>query len=94
MRGAGTSTCAVFAKQYAQKPDLAEDQFFDWAQGYLSGLNMRGKMDKSPDFQNLHGDIESQKQYIRDYCNGHPLALYMDAVDALYLSLPMTKAVD
>src|SRR6516225_9282110 len=34
--GIGTSTCAVFANMYKGDPQFAEQQFFVWAQGYLS----------------------------------------------------------
>ena len=37
--GIGTSTCAVFANMYQGDPQFAEQQFFNWTQGFLSGWN-------------------------------------------------------
>ena len=37
--GAGVSTCGRFAEAYRRNPNRAEEFYFSWAQGFMSGLN-------------------------------------------------------
>src|ERR1700685_791618 len=74
--GAGTFTCASFAKHLAADP-TAEDTFFVWAQGFLSGINA-GYLGTS----NQSADLDSkspreQERVVRQYCATHPQKLYM-----------------
>jgi hypothetical protein len=82
--GAGWVTCAEFAKAYQQNPQSTEDEFFGWAQGYLSGLNDSVFVRK-----NLRGwRLEQQKQHIRAFCDKRSLANFRDAVKDLFSNLP------
>lgn len=86
-QGAGSFTCAQFAEDYRGSPDLSEVTFFTWAQGYMSGLNV--SLPKGVPFRNLAGSPTSDEEgFIRNYCDKHPLELYMDAVEHLYWTLP------
>jgi hypothetical protein len=84
--GPGTQTCALFTQSYATNPDDTERLYFLWAQGFLTGLNIAraGKL-----YANLNAKTTSdQKGAIRAYCDAHPFKNYLDAVIALYFSLP------
>jgi hypothetical protein len=92
MSGAGTFTCGKFASDYAKHPEIVEDLYFAWAQGFMSGLNLdlaSGVVNGQKQFRDLDGPIENQKSKIRIYCNAHPLAPFMDAVFDLIRSQPL-----
>jgi hypothetical protein len=91
--GVGMHSCAEFAKLYASNPSMAEDIYFTWAQGFMSGLNMASAVQNGVD-RNLGGtsaDMSAQKVRIRSFCDSHPLAQYGLAVIDLYNSLPPKK---
>src|SRR4026208_1573045 len=83
--GAGTKSCAVFARTYKDKPKTAEMIYFSWAQGYMSGVNVAaGINNRDVRSANLNAmPVTAQQRYIRDFCARNPLKDYRDAVDAL-----------
>jgi hypothetical protein len=86
--GLGTQPCADFAKAYAANPSVAEDIYFIWTQGFMSGMNASAPA-ASPNSNDLgDGSLESHKARIRAYCDAHPLAQYAQAVQDLYLTFP------
>jgi hypothetical protein len=84
-RGQGAIHCEAFGVLRERSTDL-EDKFFDWAEGYASGINAarpRGYFDlnaKEPD---------EMKLYLRRYCDTHPKALYSAGVWDFVHSLPL-----
>jgi hypothetical protein len=40
MMGAGSSTCADYTQEYRRDPDTANNLYFSWAQGFMSGQNV------------------------------------------------------
>jgi hypothetical protein len=40
LMGVGTETCGQYAEVYRMSPEVAENAYFSWAQGFMSGLNM------------------------------------------------------
>jgi hypothetical protein len=46
--GLGSASCGKFAEIFRLGPSRAEEEFFDWAQGFMSGLNMALLMNKPP----------------------------------------------
>lgn len=87
VRGIGADACADFARDYAQRSNLAETQYYTWAQGFMSGANIiTGVADDG--YRDLDGDINAQQLYLRQYCDAHPHDQYTRAVFALYRSLP------
>jgi hypothetical protein len=90
--GLGLSTCAVFGKEYGTNPEYAEAMWFSWLQGYLSGLNSALKTIGSQR-RNLDGmTSDGKKQYLRRFCNEHPLDYYITGAKRLFLSLPAVDA--
>jgi hypothetical protein len=88
VQGPGTETCAEVAQYYRQDPKLAKALFFSWAQGFLSGVNMSSL----PVTANVGAmTVENQEAYLREYCETHPLMHYVEAVMALYTSLPKSQ---
>lgn len=90
-RGLGTSACGQFAKFYAQSPIQTEDVYFQWALGFMSGLNTAFYWAPNPNYiKNLNAiSVEYKQEKLRAYCNTHPLANYADAVADLFNSLPV-----
>jgi hypothetical protein len=95
MRGAGASTCAKFA-DYMRHDSSAEDNFYSWAQGFMSGLNqVIFSMDKLTTGEGRKGlrnlmatTNHQQKAKLRMYCDRYPLRTYMMGVLELYDGLP------
>jgi hypothetical protein len=89
VRGAGSSTCARFAAEYAKAPKFVERLYFGWAQGFMSAQNghdLNGAETKG--FRDIGGDIKGQMSHIRRYCSAHPADEYWQAVVDLFASLP------
>ena len=85
--GAGESTCAEFGQHYQRAVDI-EGTYFDWAQGYMSGMNTMFALLKRPT-RDLHAmPTSEQMTALRHYCDDHPLEEYEAAVVSLYYSLP------
>jgi hypothetical protein len=87
--GIGTLTCTVFADMYKLDPTEAENVYFAWTQGYLSGSNAALIAEGKP-FRNLASmDTKDQEAYLRRYCDQHPLGNYIDAVMSLSTNFAM-----
>jgi hypothetical protein len=91
--GAGTKSCAIFARTYKDKPKSAEMIYFSWAQGYMSGLNRTAGADnKDSRPANLNVlSVAAQQKFIREFCDRNPLKDCREAVDALLASIRSTK---
>jgi len=80
--GPGLTSCAEYAKG-VQVPGDFRLFFFAWAQGFMSGLNTPLLPLKLS--TNLAGrTTDNQQAYVDDFCDHRPLAVYVDAVLALY----------
>jgi hypothetical protein len=87
LRGFGASSCSEFAQAYREDPTTVEGLYFTWAQGYMSGANVAGRV-----LRDLAGrSLENQEAHIRSYCDNHPLSSYAEAVLSLYGTLPTIK---
>jgi len=78
--GIGVSTCAQFADLYRLDSSSAEDYYFSWAQGFLSGWNAAQLAAKEPTWDLASLDIKAQEAYLRSYCDQHPLGNFLDAI--------------
>lgn len=87
--GVGLATCAVFGKEYSNNPEYVEAIWFSWLQGYLSGMNAILKLNGQArrDLGGIPSD--EKKQYLRRFCNEHPLDYYITGAKRLFLSLPV-----
>jgi hypothetical protein len=91
--GLGIQTCGQFAKLYRTAPSETETIYFTWAQGFLSGLNSN-EIAATGNNQDLNSiPVDQQERDIREYCNTHPLAAYMDAVLDLYTKFSPGTAI-
>jgi hypothetical protein len=91
--GVGTHSCAEFAKLYTSNPSVAEDIFFTWAQGFMSGLNASSWAETGT-YRSIEGtpsEMVALKVHIRSYCDVHPLGQYVSAILDVYNSLPIKK---
>ena len=80
--GPGITWCADFAKACAGDPANAKNLFFSWALGFMSGLNTELLQHGETDLKEL--PQETQKKFLRSYCEAHPRASYLEAVFNLY----------
>jgi len=91
--GLGVHSCGEFAKLYAANPNITENTYFAWAEGFMSGLNASALADNFP-HRRIEGGNASMQSYllsIRTYCDAHPLSPYYGAVVNLYNSLPSVR---
>ena len=87
--GAGSFSCSEFAEKYRHNPSHIDTLFFYWAQGYMSGLNIVRAGLQKPIHDMNAWSIDNQQQAVRTFCNEHPLAMFMEAVQNLYEKLPL-----
>src|SRR6516164_8038693 len=72
LRGPGAQTCGEFAFDYRVNRNT-ENTYFDWAEGFISGMNWIDAMTDHTAKNIMALSIADQKQVIRNYCNDHPL---------------------
>jgi hypothetical protein len=87
LRGVGTSTCTEFANLFKSDAEWAENLYFTWTQGFLSGWNFAQLEAKKQSVNLALLDTKAQEASIRRYCDQHPLGNYLDAVLNLLLEL-------
>jgi len=87
--GVGVRTCGQFAKDYQNNPANAEIIYNNWALGFMSGMNAAIQAaDKPPrDLEAI--SFEEKKRCMRDYCDAHPLQVYLGGVIEMMGSLPL-----
>ncbi|MDR7040277.1 hypothetical protein J2X36_005059 [Methylobacterium sp. BE186] len=83
--GIGASTCARFNQEIVERPD-AEQDYFVWAQGFMSGALIRAPegVDTGLDLAPPSMPLNVQADFIRTFCAKNNDQGYMDAVRALY----------
>jgi hypothetical protein len=86
--GVGVRTCAEFAKDYQGNPSN-EIIYVNWALGMLTGMNAVNEVSGNPRRDLAAISFEAKKEFMREYCDQHPLQLYMQGVAAMGLSLPL-----
>lgn len=89
--GAGTRTCGQFAKDYQNNLDAAENLYFSWAQGFMSGKNFAAILEGGTVRDVGAKTLESHKSSLRAYCSKNPLDDFGKAVNVLFESLPVYK---
>jgi hypothetical protein len=85
----GKSTCGKYLEQKRDDPQHADDMFYSWANGYVSGMNEALASAGQPRHDLGAKSAESKVQFIQDYCKEHPLGDYLSSVLALIRSLPL-----
>ena len=92
--GIGTASCLRFALDYTRDP-LSEEQYFNWAQGYLSAIVTMAPagIDDNLNMSPAPYPKESQMAFIRSVCAQDPQRSYGHAVRVLYRGLG-GKALD
>lgn len=84
--GAGSGTCAAYTQAYKDDPDAANDLYFGWVQGYMSGQNV-ARGDKP--MRNLNAiPVASQLGFLRRFCQQKPTELVAVAAQNLFNALP------
>jgi hypothetical protein len=90
--GIGSVTCGKFAADFKKLPDTAENLYFTWAQGFMTGQNIFN-VSSGSGARNLGATpVEEQEAFLRQYCNDHPLLFYWQGVLTLYLTLPVLRS--
>ncbi|MCS3689081.1 hypothetical protein [Bradyrhizobium elkanii] len=94
MAGIGTASCAEFAQDYYHNPAVAETAYTDWLLGFLTGANITASALNKPERNIGAWSIRDIKSNMRDYCNDHPLASYIEAAIELFKQLPVMPKAD
>jgi hypothetical protein len=89
--GIGMLTCAQFVEHYRADPAI-EDRFFDWAQGFMSGIN-----DALEDTVGKYRDLKSipaaqQRQILRAFCYSNAAAKYREEINVLLSRLTIVPS--
>lgn len=82
--GAGIKLCSDFTEFYKSDPSTASNIYFDWAEGFMSGLNIASTSDTTA-FKTM--TAEQQEAHIRNFCDAYPTAKYFKAVLDLYTTI-------
>ena len=87
--GLGTRSCAEFAQDFKQDPELWETLYYSWAEGFMTGFNLVRSTVAKRDFDlNPYGRSENWRRgSIREYCGTHPLSPYSEAAANLIVEL-------
>jgi hypothetical protein len=88
--GLGMTSCDQFTKSVRSSPRM-EDNYFEWAQGYMAGMNAMFGPARTLPKDLTATKFSDQKKFIRDFCKAHPLEEYEAAVPGVYVSLPTVK---
>lgn len=83
--GPGVRSCAQFAQHYLADPEHAEEVYFTWVQGFLTGFHVSAmdRGDRPYDLTPPGRDTQWQKKFVRDHCAEHPTASLFEATQAL-----------
>jgi hypothetical protein len=86
--GSGSASCLKFALDYTRSPP-SEEQYFIWAQGYMSAMMMMAPSSVDSDLNLLPASDPQERQMamIRGICAQDPQRSYSHAVRALYRHL-------
>lgn len=90
--GLGANSCGRFVELYRLDPTRTEDGYINWAQGFLSGMNMAALLNSGMS-KNLKMPVENYGRALRRYCDQHPLGEVMEGMLEFYRSLPENKPV-
>ena len=90
--GVGGMHCSEYEAAYKQSPQETDRNYIQWAYDYMSGLNSTSKTSQHK-YRNLRLDPTELINFINTYCEQRPLQPFVDAVEALYKSLPEISTV-
>jgi hypothetical protein len=90
--GIGVTRCHDFIQQVGRDPAV-EGDYFAWAQGFMSGVLLRGRPGQDESLKLVPSQLppEQQRQFLLDYCKHNPLRYYFHATAALYQRLGGTS---
>jgi hypothetical protein len=78
--GPGAGTCTEFNKFRRLDARRAEDFFFNWTQGYLSGWNS-AQIDAKRPYRDLKSvSVDEQQAFLRRFCDKNPDSPYLEGV--------------
>ena len=90
-KGSGATSCSEFEKMYKLDPSAADDEFYNWALGFMSGWNFANATAGQPT-RNLNATAPAvQETYLRQYCDQQPSQFYIQGAKGLFLSLPLIR---
>lgn len=88
--GPGGYSCGKFMVD-TEVSERASAIYFSWAQGYLTGLNI--KYAQSPNAVDLT-DIDGQQYWLKNYCKENSLDFYIKAVTKLWIELRVKQKLE
>ena len=92
MVGPGTRSCADFLSDIKTLKG-ADDAYFFWAQGFMSGSNSELRIANKPRRQlnSPQMPAEAQQQMLLHFCQQNPKERFLFAVGSLFRNLPLMK---
>ena len=86
--GLGATTCSTFNRDVQQDFRIQRD-YFAWAQGFMSGILVRGPPGRDEGLELIPPGFSTHKQveFLRTYCAENPDQDYSDGVVELYRAL-------
>jgi hypothetical protein len=89
--GVGATACGKLSQDYQRNPTAVEGAMMNWAQGFMTGANIR-ESKQSGRYRDLQAmTIEAQQESLRNYCDEHPMAEFIKAAIDLWNKLPWAK---
>jgi len=87
--GHGANTCTDYTEGRLVAKQV-ENSYFDWAQGFMSAMNVMQAAAKTPTRNVMHLSDDNMKKALQTYCAGHPADLFVIAVTKTFQALPET----
>jgi hypothetical protein len=92
MTGYGLQTCAQFAQDARRWGAKEEDGYFQWAEGFMSGINFNEVLRANGTFSSTRNlgaaSPDALKRQVTDLCMAHPDARYGQAALTVFSALP------
>jgi hypothetical protein len=85
--GHGLDSCTDFVQGRVLSINV-ETSYFDWAQGYMAGVNNMLVAAKTPGRNLGAKSEEQQKTILLAYCRAHPNETYQAAVVKMFFTFP------
>ena len=90
--GTGAFSCGKFLEDKQQFATLLDAEYFAWAQGFLSGLNVKYFL--SRESATDLSDHEALELWIENYCGENPLDSYVTATTKLWRELRIMQGLE
>lgn len=90
--GLGTTMCSDFTQMHRViDAKGADNRFYSWAQGYMSGLNAVDEKATGIGRDLSSVPVAEQQRYLREFCERYPTTIYLIGVRELWQTLHIAR---